>query len=161
MAIADYTSSDDIRAVLGVSLDELSDATLLLDIYWNLLLTDLESIDDDLPVTFTTISQLPLPTTAQQRFLRAAQMFATFSVAKQLTASLPLFAPRQKTDSKAGVERFADPYKETIKKVGEQYETARSQLVESLAAIGTTVTTAAAKVSLLVVSPSSDPITGT
>ena len=140
MLITDYTTYADVRAILGVSTDDLEDATLALSIYVNLLESDLESIDSTLPGTHVTIKAVVGPTAAQSRFLRAAAVFATFSVGKQLTASLPLFAAKKVTDSKAGVERFAEPYRETIEAVKAQYDTARKSLVEALAGVGTAAT---------------------
>lgn len=160
MALVDYTTRDDVRAVLGVSSEDLEDTTLDLATYWNLLLADLESIDETLPATYDTTKAIVTPSAAEARFLRAAQVFATFSVAKQLTASLPLFALKQASDSKATGERFAEPYKETIAAVASQYDAARAALISALGAIGTTATTTA-RVWMSVVSPASDPVTGT
>ena len=155
----DYTSYSDIRAALGVDEDDISDETLGLPIYDDLLTQDLEDVDLTVVDTYTTTTAISSPTAAETRFLRACKLFATFSVARQLTSSLPLFAAKQMTDGKAQIQRFDNPYQETIKKVNEQYGLARSRLVTTLLAIGTTADTVV-KTYFGVASPSTDPVTG-
>lgn len=159
--LTEYTTYDDIRAALGVSSDDLGDETLGLNLYENLLQGELEDVALTLPATYASTLAVASPTDVQTRFLQAASVFATFAVAKQLTTSLPMFAARQVTDSKAGVTRFDNPYVETIKAVSREYEKARARLAAALGAVGTTTTTATARVFMSVVSPTSDPVLGT
>ena len=49
MPITDYAAYDEIRAVLGVSDEELEDATLALPMYEKLLNMELLDISEDLP----------------------------------------------------------------------------------------------------------------
>ena len=158
--LTDYTTYSDIRAVLGVSEDDLTDATLALQTYDDYLTQELEDIDIDLPDTYATTLALSAPTSAETRFVKACSLFATFSVAKTLTAALPLFAAKQITDGKAQVSRFDNPYKDAIKSINEQYETLKARLIAALGAIGTTTTAATVRRYMSVVSPSVDPVTG-
>ena len=160
MLITDYTTYADIRAILGVSTEDLEDATLGLSIYVNLLETDLEALDATLPATYAATKLIVSPTAVQARFLRAASVFATFSVGRQLTASLPLFAAKAVSDSKASVERFAEPFKETIEAIKSQYAEARSALVDALAGVGTTTATPTPKTWISTVAPAVDVVTG-
>lgn len=155
-----YTTYNDIRAVLGVSDEDLTDSTLSLQLYEDYLTQELEDINIDLPDTYATTMALPSPTQDQRRFLKACSLFATFSVARTLTASLPLFAAKQITDGKAQVSRFDNPYKDAIKSINEQYETLKARLIAALGAIGTVTTSALVRRHMSVVSPSVDPVTG-
>jgi hypothetical protein len=159
--IRTYTTYDEIRAVLGVSDEDIEDATLELAIYDHYLTMELEEVNIDLPETFATTNALTTPTAVQSRFLQATAMFAAFAVAKQLTSSLPLFAAKQVTDSKAGITRSDNPYKDTIKSIGIEYTRVRNRLIQSLDALGSTTAAPVTRKFFGIVSPSSDPITGT
>lgn len=161
MLLTDYTAYEDIRATLGVSDEDLEDATLALPIYLNLLQADLEDINLSLPETYATTKASLTPTPQEARFLQAASVFATFSVAKQLCSSLPLFAAKQVTDSKASVSRFDNPYRDVVASVDREYVRARNRLAQALAAIGTVTGAVISRPYLSVVAPASDPITGT
>lgn len=156
-----YTTNADVRAVLGVSDDDLDDQTLSLALYSDYLDQELEDIALTLPATYAATKAITTPTDIETRFLKACSLFATFSVAKQLTASLPLFAAKDVTDGKAALGRFDSPFAGVIKSVNEQYEKQRARLVATLTAMGTTSTASVARVYMAVASPSSDPVTGT
>lgn len=155
-----YTTYADVRAALGVSTDDLDDATLALSLYDDNLTQELEGIALTLPDTFATIKAVVAPTALETRFLTACRLFSTYAVAKMLTAALPLFAAKDVTDGKAAVGRFESPYRDVIKSVNEQYGTTRNRLLAALTAVGTTSATATARVYMAVASPSSDPVTG-
>ena len=155
-----YTTYDDIRAALGVSDEDLEDSTLALTLYSDYLTQELEDVSLTLPETYATIKAKPSPTAQETRFLKACGLFATYSVAKMLTAALPLFASKQTTDGKAAVQRFENPYRDTIKNVLEQYSTMRNRLVAALAVIGASSATSTTRVYMSVASPSYDPVTG-
>ena len=158
--LTDYTSYNGIRAALGVSDEDLEDATLALPLYSDYLTQELEDIALTLPDTYATTKDKATPTAAELRFLKACQLFATFAVAKQLTAALPLFAAKQVTDGKAAVQRFDNPYKDGIKSINEQYGTMRTRLVAALSSVGTSGSASVAPVYFAVVSPATDPVTG-
>lgn len=159
--ITDYTTYDDVRAALGVSVDDVDDTTLALNLYAASLEADLEDIDVTLPGTYATTAAIVTPTDAQSRFLQSAKLFATFAVAKQLTSALPLFAPKQVSDGKSTMDRFANPYKDVVATVNQQYDRFKNRLTQTLAAIGTTTSAATPLNFFSVVSPSTDPVTGT
>jgi hypothetical protein len=52
MRLLDLTSYDQVRAVLGVSDEELTDTTLALPIYWRKLQMDLETVHPDLEALY-------------------------------------------------------------------------------------------------------------
>lgn len=169
MTLLDLTSCDDIRAALGVSEDELTDATISLPLYENGLIGALEDLADEVGADAsgaidTVIAKAPADRSADEaRLARAAQAFATYSTARVLCTTLPLFSPKDITDGKAAISRFAqDPYKEVIKGVAAQYEVWRTRLAKAVAAINQSTVAAPQMPTLFsIVSPSSDPVTGT
>lgn len=164
MTIASYTTFDDVRAALGVSADEITDATLSLDLYTFNLVSELESISINLPTDFAALPVPPATLTAvQTRFAQAVSLFSTYAVAKQGTISLPMFSPKEQTDGKAGLVRFAqDPYKATIQRILQQYEVFKLKLEAAYAAtLSTDAPAAIARPYFVVSSPSSDPVLGT
>lgn len=161
MLITAFTSYGDVRAALGVSDDELSDATLSLGLYEDALSADMDDVSPDLESTFAALSVIAEPSAAQKRVLTHTRLFATYSVARQMLTSLPLFAPKSVEDGKARVERQADPLRDTIKSVNAEYNKYRNSLTQALEALGTTATVTTARTYMSAVAPASDPITGT
>ncbi len=159
--LTDYTTYNDLRAALGVSSTDLTDEVLSLNLYELILKQEFENIDLTLESTYITTEALTTPTAAEMRFLAATDLFATYAVAKHLTASLPMFSFKQLTDGKAQGTRFDNPYKDTVAYVKSQYDAAKSKLVEAFAAVGTTVTPTVTKSYFSIVSPSTDPVVGT
>ncbi len=159
--LTDYTTYNDLRAALGVSSTDLPDEVLSLNLYELILKQEFEALDLTIESTYITTEGLTTPTAAEMRFLAACDLFATYAVAKHLTASLPMFSFKQLTDGKAQGARFDNPYKDTVAYVKSQYDAAKSKLVEAFAAVGTTVTTTVSKSYFSIVSPSTDPVVGT
>lgn len=164
MVLTDYTTYDEVRAVLGVTDEELEDATLDLDVYSHNLLAELEDVSLDLPAAYTTASALDEASRspAQQRFFSATRLFSVYAVAVQLAGSLPLFSPKTITDGKAGYARYADsPYKQTIEECKAQYLRARTRLISAFQTLEDgAATNVGLRPFLSVSSPSSDPVTG-
>ena len=155
--ISDYTTPDDIRAALGVSAKDLKDATLALAIYSSHLEIDLEGISPTLPATYDAIlNKTPPLTPEEERILSTAQFFATYSVAKHLSVSLPIFAPKQIADGKASLQRFDNPYKDMIAGVNQMYDAARNRLIAALGDI----TPKTPLVYFSTVAPDTDFVTG-
>lgn len=159
-----YTSYDEVRAALGVAPKELEDTTLALPLYVDYLLGELDDVNAGIVDEFTTVAAIAeiSRTAAQQRFYLAVRLFATYSTAKQLTGSLSMFGPKDIGDGKALVSRFADsPYRQVIASVQKEYERLRSRLEAAYAALASTSVSVGTRTYLSVVSPSSDPVTGT
>lgn len=158
--LTDYTTYDDVRAALGVSDDDLPDAVLSLPLYSAVLTQEFEDIDLDVEATYLETEALVSPTAQDVRFLKACELFATYAVAKQLTAALPLFAAKQVTDGKAQISRFDNPYKDVVTQVIAQYEKARARLVAAFTDVTAGTATIIAKSYFGIISPSTDPVTG-
>lgn len=118
MALTTYTSYAEIRAVLGVSAKELTDVTLALPLYEQVLLQDLDEVSATVAAAYTSVAAIDpgSRTTTQQKLYEITRSFAAYQVASNLLTALPLFAPRAVKDGRAELERQADPYADT--KVG-------------------------------------------
>lgn len=165
MSMTDYIGYDDVRAALGVSQDEISDATFSLDLYEFNLVSELESVSLTLIADYASQKETAPSTWTdnQTRFHQSVRLFAAYAVAKQATVSLPMFGPKEQTDGKAGLVRFAqDPYKVTIARVMAQYDMFKVKLEAAYAAI---LAVGAPLIStrpyLAASSPNSDPVLGT
>jgi hypothetical protein len=165
MSLTDFTSYDDIRAALGVSAEEIEDATLSLPLYELNLVSELEEVNLDLISNYMDLQGIDASTLTaeQQRFDRYAQLFATYAVAKNLTVSLPLFSPKEVTDGKAGFSRYStDPYKVTIARVIAECDKFRTKLEKAYGDLTSVATVdVPIRTFMFVASPTSDPITGT
>lgn len=162
-ALTTYTTYAEIRAALGVSDDEIEDDTLALDLYSSALTADLKDVASGIPTQFETIANMTedARTETQQDFFEATRLFATYSVAKQLASGLPLFSPKDMTDGKASFSRFADsPYRETIKRINEQFDRMRNRLANLYAEVQSSSTTPVTFNFFTAVSPATDPVTG-
>lgn len=154
-----YTTFEDVRAALGVSSTELEDGTLTLQLYEDHLMADLDDISLSLRDTFIAFSAEAAPTSAQSRLLQYTRLFATYSVAKALTNTLPMFGPKTIEDGKARMQRFENPYRETIDAVNREYERWRNRLQQAFVAIGE-ASSRTNRSYMSVVSPGFDPVTG-
>lgn len=163
MALTDYTTYDEVRATLGVSLDEIKDTTLGLPLYADYLLTELDDVHTSIRTEYATIVGIAeiSRTAVQAKFYRTVRLFSNFATAKQLTTSLPLFSPKDISDGKATMGRYADsPYRSTIKRINEEYDRFRNKLLEALNELTSTGTQTAYRSYLLTVGTTPDPVTG-
>lgn len=163
MTLLAYTSYAEIRATLGVNDEELSDETLGLSMYASDLASELDDVSLQLRTKFKeAVDTAEASRTAdQQRLIDITKLFATYTVAKLLTGSLPMFGPKSVGDSKTEVSRFNDsPYKETTKSIKSRWETYRSRVLSALALLTTTTAPSLQRTVMMVSSPSSDPVTG-
>ena len=112
MALTDYTDYDTIRAVLGVSDEELEDTTLALPMYMDMLELGLGDIYNTLPELFESIKANPTPTPQQTKLVKVVQLYSAYFIASELLTSLTLFAPKRIADGRAEMERVVDPFKD-------------------------------------------------
>lgn len=167
MPILDYTSYDEVRAVLGVGTGELSDTTLGLEVYSNGLNAELRDIkiagvNDTVTSQYSTIKGMNSGRTdSQQEFYENVRSFSTYSIARSLASSLPMFAPKDISESKTILGRFSqDPYKETLKRIEENYGLYRTRLLASFNKVTAANSTPVKRTLFAVSSPSSDRVTG-
>ena len=160
-AIIDFTSYDEIRAVLGVSDEELEDVTLALPIYLQTLEFDLADVHPDAQSLYeTTKAATPSLTSAQQRLLNVTQVFSAYATAKTLLTSIALFAPKRITDGRAETDRVADPFEALREDVNVGFQTAKTRLLAALAGLGEVVNPATSRVYSTTAGLVSNPVTG-
>lgn len=162
MALIDYTTYDDVRAILGVSVDEIEDVTLGLEVYESYLETELEDVGANLAADYAAVAALSeaTRTPVEKKFLRTTRLFAAYACAKQLTVSLPMFGPKDISDGKATVSRFADsPYREVVKRVGQEYDRLKLVLVDAYAGLSSTTGATTVRVFLGTTGLAVDPVT--
>ena len=160
MLIQHYTTFDDIRAALGVGSKELKDDTLTLDLYSSALMADLEDVSLAVPTTYTQALSSDPQSDAEIRFINAAKVFATYSVAKHLTVSLPVFSPVKIEDGKAAMTRANDPHRETVAAVNREFERWKSRLLAAYQSLVSESSVSVQRDYLSVISPAEDPVTG-
>jgi len=158
--LVDFTSADEIRAILGVSSEELEDATILLGLYFKNLEFELSDISLTLESQYVTIKAQSTKTALEQKFLDVASVFAAYSVSRSLVSSVGLFAPRKITDGRAETERVVDPFSEVKIGVLAGYGAIRARLILALAAIGTAVTAGPARTYFTAAGLAVNPVTG-
>ena len=108
--LTDFASYDEIRAVLGVSDEELEDGTLALPMYLKLLQMEFGDLNADLESKYLDVKALTNPTAKEQKLLDVVSVFSAYAIAFHLLTSMPLFAPKQITDGRASTDRIADPF---------------------------------------------------
>lgn len=106
MELADFTTYDEVRAMLGVSDEDISNTTLALPVYLLSLQLDLETEYEDLVSTYLAYKAFPTPTANEQKLVNLVQVFSAYATSKSLLASSTLFAPKQITDGRASLTRF-------------------------------------------------------
>jgi hypothetical protein len=111
MAITDYTTSTSIRAVLGVSDDEIENATIEDDIYSVQLDEALYELGPTLAADYATI-KAGTQTPQTSRFLKLINTWCAYHVANDLLTSVKMFAPQTIKADKDEAIRVADPYKD-------------------------------------------------
>lgn len=167
MALAPFTTNDQVRSTLGVTAEELSDTTLDYEIYGENLRLELDLIQDNngsLIEAFEDILDVAESsrTASQAQLYRAVVLFAPYPVALHLETAAPLFTPKMITDGKASVTRHSEsPFKDVFDRCRQNYERYRQHLLKAWATYNSSSETTATLPQLLrVVTPATDPVTG-
>lgn len=168
MAITTYTTYDTIRALLGVTNLEITDATLALPVYETVFLLELSGLDQDGGAAKTEYARIAAITPAENRtaneqaFYDIVGLFAGFSVAQQLLGSAEMFAPKNIKDGKAEIERFQDPFKNLRGAVEGGYNRLRARLLRLLVVLvpGANVAVASSRTNIVSTGLGTDPVTG-
>jgi hypothetical protein len=162
MALLDYTTYDDIRAILGVSSTELPDKVLALNTYafqGELALTDVYS---DLPTLFATVKASIAPTTTEATLENVVTLFYGYSIAKVLLVALPLFAVQSLGDGRANFTRHSDIFADVRDGVDAALTALRKRLVDLINTLlpGTVTVSATVTTHMLATGLAVDPVTG-
>ena len=138
MALASYTTYDEVRALLGVSSTELPDDVLSLQVYDIGLTGELYDISPTCASSYVTVSnkQPSARTTAEQWFYDSVRIFAAYAVAKQLTSSLPMFGPKDISDGKASSHSRAVTELDRVSRASAAFHSAARSCAQSGASAG-------------------------
>lgn len=159
--LTDYTSYDEIRAVLGLSTKDLEDTTLALALYERNLTMELAEVDAGVKAQYLAVAGITenTRTAAQQTFYEVTQVFSAYSISRQLLTSLPYFALQRVTDGRAEGEREHDAFKDTKDSINATYNILATRLKTYYAALGNSLVSRQTAVHSVGVSIASDPVT--
>lgn len=152
-ALTDFTTYDEIRAVLGVSDEEIENSTLALGIYVNQLKFMFVDISTTLESTYVTAREQVTPTVAQSRLITVMEVFSAYAIAKILLTSIPLFAPRKINDGSAALERVNDPFQMLREEVNLTYKNLLARLTKAAADLALPIIAGRAQRVMSLVSP--------
>lgn len=117
MAITDYTSYAEVRSACGLSIKELPDTVLALDMFDNALYLELQGVTlpDEAPgpgpldTCFAAIDAMDEEdrTTSQKKLFALTRLFSTYVVAYRVMMSGMTRTPKTISDSKASLTRFS------------------------------------------------------
>jgi len=163
VSILTYTEYIDIRTVLGVTEEELTDESLSAAVLSHTLNDEFKQINVTLQVDLDAAIAASPRTTEEQELVDAGSAFATYAVALQCLDSLPMLAPKARQEGKSSFTRFSDsPYKFTAEQLKAAYLRSRSRLLSAHYAYTNTESPPVSALPLCgISSPSSDPVTGT
>ena len=137
MQLTTVTSYAEVRAVLGVSDEELEDSTLGLSIYDTEVDIRVDQVSASAATVYATVSALPEGDRSadQERYYKVYRLLCSYLFAEALFKSMPMFSYKNVTDGKAEVSRFESL--ETVERgIKAGVNTARLRLTELLAALG-------------------------
>ena len=149
MALTDYTSYAEVRAVLGVSATELPDSVLAQPQWDSLLTLDLEDVSTNLPAKYAYMVEMYAEVFAEpadgllkneRRFYELTRLYASYSTARTLLTSLPLFAVKDLTDGRASFSRGIGDFAEVRDAVLGMCTTLKSKLSIAYLKIDSTAT---------------------
>ena len=163
MALTAFTTYAEVRAVLGVSDNDIADATLALPMYEDMLRMELDTVNVGVYPKFVEVAAVASPTEAQRIFLRYFRLFCSYAVAKSLASALPMFGPKSIGDGKATMSRFSDsPYKVTVEKVEAEFGRMTNLLTASYNTVSSTATASSfTRPWFVSTGLAVDPVTGT
>lgn len=158
-ALTDFATYDEIRAVLGVSDEELEDGTLALPMYLKLLQMDFGGLSEELESKYLAAKAEPAPTAQEQRLLDVVSVFSAYAIASHLLTSMTLFAPKQITDGKASTDRVSDPFESVREGVTSMLAVLKLRVLTALNALGTATNISASRVYFATAGLAVNPIT--
>ena len=161
--IADYTSATSIRALLGVSIKELPDATILDTFYWLSLQAELYRICPTLEADYDAAVVVEETDADAGRFSGAVGLFAPYAVARSCMPGLPQFAARSVTDGKAGfIRHTSTSFDLAVARFDTEYARARAALLTAYPIYNpdAALVSETAREFVQVSTPAFDPVTG-
>ena len=158
-ALTDFASYDEIRAVLGVSDEELENGTLALPMYLKLLQMEFGDMEPTLEAQYLAAKGSASPTAEEQKLVDVVSVFSAYAISKNLLTSMPLFAPKRITDGRAETDRVTDPFEGVREGVNSTYSILLARVKAALEALGTPITAATGRVYFSAVGLAINPVT--
>lgn len=157
----DFTTCDEIRAVLGVSDEEIEDSTLLLPMYSTVLELALAEVNTDLEVLYLAAKASATPSDGEKKLVDVVSVFSAYAIANHLLTSMPLFAPQRITDGRAEVGRVSDPFEGVREGVTSYLQLLKGRLNKLLELLGQTVTPGIVRTYIGISKLAVNPVTNT
>jgi hypothetical protein len=165
--LTDYTTTLSIRSLLGIAALELTDDKLAEPHFVDEMELEMDDIDSgggQVRAQYAVISALVESSRSadQIRFLKIAQLFAAYSVAKKLCGSVDMFAPQTIQDGRASHQRTALQAQRMREAVTAGYTLARQRLASALVVLvpAATVPVGATPITIVSTGLATDPVTG-
>lgn len=163
MAFTDYTTPDNVRAVLGISAMEVADNVITRNVYLTGLLEALRALSPTLAADYTALKTAGGTHSADEsRFLLLAETFCSYTVAVQLVPNLPMSAPQTITDGKSQQGRIANPYEGLLPSLNTSLAIFKFNLMDAYSDINPAIPAPIRTVRTMVtaVGLATDPVTG-
>lgn len=161
--LADFTTPDEIRAILGVAESELPDVVIELPLYQRQLAFDLADIAPAIAADYLALPLVGSRSIAQQLFYDCMQVYSAYAVSAILVLNVKMFAPQVITDSKTTLQRAqTDPWADTRGAVEAGYRLMKARLKVAYAGVAPSVvlTSQATLTGMIGVGLAADPVTG-
>lgn len=160
--ISDYTTFNDIRAVLGVSEEEINDETLGLELHHTNLIEDLAEVSAFALPTWDALPAVDSRNAAQLRYGRLFSLYCSYAVAYRLLDSTEMFGYLKVADGRASTERANEAFKNLRLNVTAQLARVRALLLAALAQLEPLAPVPAAAATTWISSTgiAADPVTG-
>lgn len=139
-------SCANVRALLGVSEDELPDTTILLEVYTTQVANEIDQLNSKLEETFDAIvakieqykadNTKEVPTRLEKKIVGSTQVYATYRVALLLADALGMSGLQKISDGKAEGIRTANAQEATRLNLLQKASEIENELLENLVAYG-------------------------
>lgn len=163
MNLTHYTTNEEVRAVIGVSEEEITDSDLALSIWSTVLEMKLNETSELVISTYDSIASMQVAdrSSNQQKFYLLTRMYSAYAVGEELLATQPMFSFKRITDGKAEAERF-DKWEDVKIGVIKGASVAKKRLMLALGLLNVGFANPAATVMIPILGTgiASDPVTG-
>ena len=162
MAFTDYTTPDEVRAVLGISVKEVSDDKVASAVTLTTVLEALYRLAPTLQADFKISYAASPRSSAQARFVLLVETFCAYTVAIAMIPGLPLNAPQSISDGKTALSRVANPFEALLPHLNASLAYFKTNLMTAYSAVNSAIPVQVHKARTMVlgVATSADPVTG-
>lgn len=156
--IVSYTSAEEVRSLIGASVREIGDSSILLPVYAIALDTELRKVNQGLPELYATLLTKTTPTSIDTQIVNLVKLFSAYYVASEV--GVPSKLLQKVTDGKSEMDRQSDTGIDIVARNTQKAATYRAELVTAVGTYYNSDTTVGYAAYILVSSPTYDPVTG-